>query len=56
MTTTYLLLSLAFYACSLWCEWAERKSKRWYQDRMLLRMSGACFGLASVLLGLGISE
>lgn len=56
MTTTYLILSALLYSVAVWCEWAERKSRRWYRDRMLLRASGMCFGLATVLLVMGISE
>lgn len=56
MTPTYILISAAFYALWAFFEWAERKSKRWYRDRMMLRAAGYCFALGNVFTGLAIAE
>ena len=53
--TTYLIISVSLYSLSVVCEWAERKSPKWYRDRMLLRLSGFFFGLATVALACAIA-
>lgn len=55
MKPTYLLIAAVLIAASVWREWAERKSRLWYKDRMLLRASGYFFGIAYVLLVLVIA-
>lgn len=55
MTTTLILIALVLYSLSVFCEWAERKSRKWYSDRMLLRLSGFFFGLATVALACAIA-
>ena len=46
--TTYIILAVVGYALSVFCVWAERKSKLWYLDRRLLVASGYLFALANV--------
>lgn len=55
MTTTLILIAVVLYSLSALCEWAERKSRKWYNDRMLLRLSGFFFGLATVSVALAFS-
>lgn len=55
MNPTYLILCIGCVICCLVCEHLEAKSKRWYQDRMLLRGSGFFLALAIVALGVGIA-
>lgn len=55
MTTTYIITSLALFALSLICELAERKSKLWYRDRLMLRGTGFFFGLGCIVLAMGIA-
>jgi hypothetical protein len=55
MTTICIITSVVLYGLSVLCEWAERKSRRWYSDPMLLRLSGFFFALATVAMAVGVS-
>ena len=55
MTITYILASIALYGLSIHCELAERKSRKWYADRNLLRLSGFFFALGTVALACAIA-
>lgn len=53
---TYLFIAAVGFVCWLLCEIAERKSRKWYDDRNLLRLSGACLLVGLVSLSLFINE
>lgn len=53
--TTYAFLAGLFFFLWVCCEYAERKSKKWYADRNLLRLAGACLLASSVSLALFIN-
>lgn len=48
----YAILSVVCFSLSLLCEWAERKSRLWYQDRIMIRLSGFFCALGWVYGGL----
>ena len=52
----YLLLALIFAGCSVICTIAERKSRKWYQDRIMLRLSGFFAAMACVGVGFWVYE
>lgn len=54
MTTTYIFLAFVFFILALLCEWAERKSRKWYRDRNLLRASGFCMAMGATMAGLAV--
>lgn len=51
MHYTYLLLMLVFAALACACIVAERKSRKWYQDRLMLQFSGFFAALSLVAFG-----
>lgn len=51
MPYLYLSLVVVCIAAAAACTVAERKSKLWYQDRLLLRFSGFFTALACVAFG-----
>lgn len=55
MTPTLILIALVLCGLSSLCLWAERKSRKWYQDRALIWFSGVFFGLATVATGFAIA-
>lgn len=54
MTLTYTLLAILFYSLWALAEYAERKSRKWYRDRMMLRAAGYAFALANIMTALAI--
>lgn len=56
MTYIYLTIMLAFACCAVACTIAERKSRKWYQDRLLLRLSGFFSALAIMAFAFFVYE
>lgn len=55
MTSIAILVGvLALLAVALLCEWAEKKSRKFYTDQALLRASGFCIGAALTAALFGI--
>lgn len=50
--TIQLILILALFGGSILAEYAEKRSRKYYTDQALLRISGLCMGAA---LALGLS-
>lgn len=50
-----ITMSIVLLTLALLCEHAERKSRRWYQDRMMLRVAGICYGLAGAAFAWALS-
>jgi hypothetical protein len=55
MKPTYIIMAAVFFSLALAAEWGERKSRRWYRDRNLLRASGFCVALGLVMVACAIA-
>lgn len=47
-TTTYLAVTIACWCVAGLAEHAERRSRMWLEDRMLLRYAGVFYALGAV--------